>query len=980
MRSASGWAGGGLLGGAGPLVVRPAPTAVTRAALLPLLVLLSLPSAQAALPDGFNHSEYRWKVLETAHFRVIYHQGMESTAEVTAREAEWIYPRVTAIMKVEPGDKTDIIVSDYTSVGIFAGSSYPLSHRIWLYGLTIYGARGDRDDVLRSVLYHEFVHICTYWAVRRGTFSTLWEGLNSGTLPGWLLEGLAEYVSEKAASPEPEAYDYKGDALVRAAVLEDDLTKLPGLAVEDWDDIYDISLTYRVGQSLVAYIAREFGGDGTLVRLLHEHSKFPLFDSACNEVLGIHEEELFSRWRDYTRQYYDELVAGRTDTAEFASRVAVPIQDVFGARWAPHGRTLAVLGYLDGEEYDLQLFTVRADGTGLTKAALELDQLRSTRFSWDPEGRRVVYSGFWQKSSGRVITGIWIYDTHTKQRRLVRDDIVGMDPAWSPDGQWIAFVLLRDAGTRHDLALMRPDGTGLRVITDTEQYPSMPEAAYSPSWSPDGTRLVCEVYDGPEANLGLLEADGSGYEMLTDDSDGNRFPAWSPDGRTIAFLCHHSQFTDLWSVDLATRTYRCHTSERVGQVTSPAWTPDSGGITVSVGRTRTAAAYTVPATRVIEELTAEQKRIPPEGDGTAETHAPGALEGADSAAKRDGRTEGTAAEIQHDARQEDVILRRYDYHSGDQFQTWILTPHNYGDNRGDAVGLLYRGADPLTQQNVRVLTSYGLTSRRGNLDVYYSNGKNRVSWEVSAFSHAPELGAFGGQRMLPQGTGGELRLGYSRAVGQSTYRREGLELAAHVENGIALTPQGGLAPIYRASGRLAYAEARWVRTRRMPTQGAHTLVAFARQGIPGLGQYPIQEIGGTYLFQHSSSGNRQLFTARLDAGAGRVSSWYGQPVSGGYLKPSLTYRFRIADDALPGLWPFLYPDRIEGRVTYQCVKNFGTPLYEADGHTLLAEVENRGYITRGLPYSLRVGAYIDTRNSSLAPVPYARFSFNIASF
>jgi len=62
------------------------------------------------------------------------------------------------------------------------------------------------------------------------------------------------------------------------------------------------------------------------------------------------------------------------------------------------------------------------------------------------------------------------------------------------------------------------------------------------------------------------------------------------------------------------------------------------------------------------------------------------------------------------------------------------------------------------------------------------------------------------------------------------------------------------------------------------------------------------------------------------------------------------------------------------------VKNFGTPLYEADGHTLLAEVENRGYITRGLPYSLRVGAYIDTRNSSLAPVPYARFSFNIASF
>ncbi|HOS93393.1 MAG TPA: hypothetical protein PLQ54_08780, partial [Armatimonadota bacterium] len=366
MWTASGRAVGDFPGGVGFAVVPPVVVSLTRwtAVFILFLAALSSHAARAALPDGFNHSEYRWKVLETAHFRVIYHQGMESTAEVTAREAEWIYPRVTAIMRVEPGDKTDIIVSDYTSVGIFAGSSYPLSHRIWLYGLTIYGARGDRDDVLRSVLYHEFVHICTYWAVRRGTFSTLWEGLNSGTLPGWFLEGLAEYVSEKAASPDPEAYDYKGDALVRAAVLEDDVTKLPGLAVEDWDDIYDISLTYRVGQSLVAYIAREFGGDKTLVRLMREHSKFPLFDSACNEVLGIHEEELFRRWRDYTRGYYEELVAGRTDTRESASRVPVPIQDVFGVRWAPHGRALAALGYLDGEEYDLQLFTVRADGTG----------------------------------------------------------------------------------------------------------------------------------------------------------------------------------------------------------------------------------------------------------------------------------------------------------------------------------------------------------------------------------------------------------------------------------------------------------------------------------------------------------------------------------------------------------------------------------------------------------------------------------------
>ena len=115
---------------------------------LALALCLAVVPCSAQLIDGFNHDEYHWTVLETEHFRIIHHQGLEEAARVAAEHAETVYPKVTAALDVTPGERTDVILGDYTSVGIFAGSAFPLRHMIYLYGVTIYGGRGDRDEVL----------------------------------------------------------------------------------------------------------------------------------------------------------------------------------------------------------------------------------------------------------------------------------------------------------------------------------------------------------------------------------------------------------------------------------------------------------------------------------------------------------------------------------------------------------------------------------------------------------------------------------------------------------------------------------------------------------------------------------------------------------------------------------------------------------------------------------------------------------------
>jgi Tol biopolymer transport system component len=102
------------------------------------------------------------------------------------------------------------------------------------------------------------------------------------------------------------------------------------------------------------------------------------------------------------------------------------------------------------------------------------------------------------------------------------------NPAWSPDGQWIAFSSERNGSA--DLYRVKPDGSGLERLTDHPAYDD--QAAFSP----DGTQLVfVTTRAAGNTDLWILDVRTRKARPLTSGADGDFRPAWSPDGTWIAF-------------------------------------------------------------------------------------------------------------------------------------------------------------------------------------------------------------------------------------------------------------------------------------------------------------------------------------------------------------------------------------------------------------------------------------------------------------
>ncbi len=142
----------------------------------------------------------------------------------------------------------------------------------------------------------------------------------------------------------------------------------------------------------------------------------------------------------------------------------------------------------------------------------------------------------------------------------------------------IAFTGFDRAKVKWDIYTIDLEGRNLRKLTDDQ-------ADYAqPSWSPDGTRILCRVQG--QKRFALMDCDGSNIEWIPTGELRPHFDAqWSPDGTKVAFTAHIApdKANDIYVLDLLTGIVRQLTNNRYTDE-NPSWSPDSRWIVFASNR------------------------------------------------------------------------------------------------------------------------------------------------------------------------------------------------------------------------------------------------------------------------------------------------------------------------------------------------------------------------------------------------------------
>jgi Tol biopolymer transport system component len=165
------------------------------------------------------------------------------------------------------------------------------------------------------------------------------------------------------------------------------------------------------------------------------------------------------------------------------------------------------------------------DASGDHQERLSFGDTTELPESWSPDGATLLIDQFDDDGNLQVVT---LDGSGSGTASALTSGDINGQADWSPDGETIVFMSLRD-GDR-EIYLMAPDGSEQSNLTRS------PEAEdYLPRWSPDGRHIVFVSERDGNREVYVMDADGRNVVRLTDSPGNDWFPEWSPDGREIVF-------------------------------------------------------------------------------------------------------------------------------------------------------------------------------------------------------------------------------------------------------------------------------------------------------------------------------------------------------------------------------------------------------------------------------------------------------------
>jgi len=162
--------------------------------------------------------------------------------------------------------------------------------------------------------------------------------------------------------------------------------------------------------------------------------------------------------------------------------------------------------------------------------------------AWSPDGQQIAYVG-----AGKKGFTIYKHDLEAKLTHELIHDAGGVySPAWSPDGQQMSYVsLTSDRFSRVMLTDLQTGST--RQITNTLYHNDN-----HPDWSPDNRFIAFVTNEDAfgKSNISILDLQSGNAHPMFSSLENQYFPRWSPDSRYVAFISQGYKIgIALWDVE-----------------------------------------------------------------------------------------------------------------------------------------------------------------------------------------------------------------------------------------------------------------------------------------------------------------------------------------------------------------------------------------------------------------------------------------------
>ena len=675
--------------------------------------------AQSADAQYFGRNKVRYhqfdfRVLQTEHFDIYYYGDEEAATRHAARMAERWYARFSSLFDHAFSRRQPLVLyashPDFTQTNVTpatpgegtGGLTERTKSRI---AMPFAAGLGATDHVLG----HEIAHAFQIDIVKRA-------GLDAFSLPGWFIEGMAEYLS--VGGDDPHTAMWLRDAAAHNRLPTIDTLDEPGYS------------PYRHGHAFWSFVAGRYG-DNILGPILR--SKVRNIPRRLEAATGVKPEDLTRLWHESLGGASGAAVTGADQRAETG---AIDRDGARGARLhvapalSPDGRRLMFMSERD--RLSLDLFMADTDTGEVVQKIVSMaadphyDSLQYIHSSgaWSPSGDRFAIAAL----SGGQPTLVLVNVAKPDERQEIPLDGLGeiYNPSWSPDGDRLVFSALK--GGVSDLFVYTISTRSLRQLT-ADMF-----ADLHPAWSPDGhtiafatdrfTSALDELSFGP-LRVGLLEPGTGTIEPAHTGSGAAKQvnPQWAPGGEALYFVSDPDGVSNVYRVELASGELRRVTDVDGGvsgiTATSPALAVASraGTLAFSVYR---AGRYDIHTLDAATALAAPS--MPPE-----EPSVPAAPQ------------EGTLAHLLADA--QFGLPQHSEYRSipyDDKLRLESVAPPFIGAATGSGFDGILRAsigisfADMLRDRQLQMMVRVGTDMDDLAMQAAYTNRRGQWNWGVAA--------------------------------------------------------------------------------------------------------------------------------------------------------------------------------------------------------------------------------------------------------